>query len=217
MRMKPIEKSDPGRYELWKASHKCSLNYTGSSPCMKKVGTQNIFNRSVDKHGQYYIYFYGDGDSKAFPSVENVYGPSKKMKKRECIGHYQKRVGTRLRKLKKNTKGLGGRGRLTDTKIDTLQNYIGIALRQNVGDLAAMTKACKASMYHVADYHDNCPKRRHSWCQFQKDKLLNTSEYKSKCGLPVDVRMAIVHIYNDLCKRSVYTERRRMRMRASTG
>ena len=35
--------------------------------------------------------------------------------------------GTRLRKLKKKTKGLGGR--LTDSKIDTLQNYFGIALR----------------------------------------------------------------------------------------
>ena len=73
-------------------------------------------------------------------------------------------------------------------------------MRQNVGNLDAMTKACKASMFHVADYHDSCPKRRDSWCQFQKDKLLNTSLYKSKGGLPVDVRTSIIHIYNDLCK-----------------
>ena len=46
-----------------------------------------------------------------------------------------KKVGCRLRKLKKNVKGLGGKGRLTDAKIDTLQNYNGIAQRQNVGKL----------------------------------------------------------------------------------
>ena len=104
--MKPVEKSDHERYKLWKASHKCSLNYTGSSPNMEKYGAQNIFGRSVDKLGLYYTSFYGDGDSKAFPSVEKIYGPAKEMRKCECVGHYQKRVGTRLRKLKKKTKGL---------------------------------------------------------------------------------------------------------------
>ena len=44
-------------------------------------------------------------------------------------------VSVRLRKLKKNVKGLGGKGRLTDAKINTLQNYFGIALRQNVEKL----------------------------------------------------------------------------------
>ena len=38
----------------------------------------------------------------------------------ECVGHYQKGVGTRLRNLKKKEKGLGGRCRLTDSKIDRL-------------------------------------------------------------------------------------------------
>ena len=32
-------------------------------------------------------------------------------------GHYEKRVGTRSRNLKKKEKGLDGRGRLTDTPI----------------------------------------------------------------------------------------------------
>ena len=36
------------------------------------------------------------------------------------VGHDQKRVGTRLRNLKKKEKGLGGRCRLTDTTIDRL-------------------------------------------------------------------------------------------------
>ena len=44
------------------------------------------------------------------------------MTKLECVGHYQKGVGTRLRKLKKK-RGLGGRGNLTDAIIDQLQNF----------------------------------------------------------------------------------------------
>lgn len=62
-------------------------------------------------------------------------------------------------------KGLGGRGRPTDAKIDTLQNYFGIALRQNCGDLEKMVSATKASMFHVAGYYDNFPKDGETWCQ----------------------------------------------------
>ena len=35
-----------------------------------------------------------------------------------CVEHYQKRVGTRVRNLKKKEKRLGGKRRLTDTTID---------------------------------------------------------------------------------------------------
>ena len=63
------------------------------------------------------------------------------MKKLECVGHYQKRIGSRLRKLKKREKGLGGRGRLTDAMIDRLQNYFGVS-RQNVGNLEGMKTSC---------------------------------------------------------------------------
>ena len=102
---------------------------------METAGAKKIFEASVEKHKLYYTSFYGDGDSKAYPAVKNVYEPDKPVTKYECIGHYQKRIGTRMRKKKKKTKGLGGRGRLTDAIIDKLQNYFGIALRQNCGDL----------------------------------------------------------------------------------
>ena len=45
----------------------------------------------------------------------------------ECIGHYQRRVGNRLRKLKKNNKGLGGRNK----KIAVNKNGTGKA-KENV-------------------------------------------------------------------------------------
>ena len=108
------------------------------SPALEKVDAENIFNQSVTKHSLHYTSFNADRGSKAFPAVENAYGPKKPVKKYECNGHYQKRVRTGLRKKKKDLKGLGGRGRLTDVKIDILQNYFVIALRQNVGDIDKM-------------------------------------------------------------------------------
>jgi len=53
------------------------------------------------------------------------------MVKRELsvITKRKKHVGCRLRKLKKNTNGLRGKGKLTDAKIETLlQNYFDIAI-----------------------------------------------------------------------------------------
>ena len=46
----------------------------------------------------------------------------------EFFGHVQKRVGNVLRKLKKEDSKLGGKGKLTDSMIDKLQNYYGIAI-----------------------------------------------------------------------------------------
>ena len=114
VQMKPLKISDPQKFETWKASHKCGLNYKGSSPAMEKEGVIHIYKNSVEKHGLYYTSFYGDGDSKSYTAVKNIYGPCKPVKKCECIGHYQKRVGSRCRKLKKLNKSLGDPGRLTD-------------------------------------------------------------------------------------------------------
>ncbi|CAB4028443.1 Hypothetical predicted protein, partial [Paramuricea clavata] len=79
----------------------------------------------------------GDGDSATYSTIvdSKPYGDECVPKKLECIGHVQKRVGSRLRRLKntyKGTKlsdgkGLAGKGRLTDGKIDVLQNYYGLA------------------------------------------------------------------------------------------
>ena len=107
--------NDPIRYEDWHASHDCGLNYKGSAPNMEKAGSVSIFQRSI-KNGLRYTTFYGDGDTKSFNAVENIYGDDSPVIKRECIGHYQKRVGNRLRKLRKE-KNLGGKKRLTNKKL----------------------------------------------------------------------------------------------------
>ena len=82
-------------------------------------------------------------------------GMMKLIRKLECVGHVQKRVGTRLRNLKKIVKNLGGRGKLTNKTIDRLQNYYGIAVRSNSGNLIGMKKAIHDTLFHVASSKKN--------------------------------------------------------------
>ena len=101
--------------------------------------------------------------------MKNVYSEGGiQVVKKECIGHVQKRVGTALRKLKKENHGLGGKDKLTNSMIDKLQNYYGIAIRFNVGDLLGMKKAIDASLFHCASnedwpLHSHCPTGPSSW------------------------------------------------------
>ncbi|GFX10788.1 uncharacterized protein TNCV_3929281 [Trichonephila clavipes] len=91
-----------------KCEHVCS-NYKGSSGNMEAVGAFRIFERSLIKRDLQYTEYNGDGDSKGFLQVKDIYGEIS-VTKLECIGHIRKRVGSRFRKLKKNSKGLGAKG-----------------------------------------------------------------------------------------------------------
>ena len=66
-----------------------------------------------------------------------------------------------------------------------------------------MKSACMASMYHICGYHDNCPKPADTCCQYYKDKQDNTNYYKSKGDFPINVRRAILLIYQSLCKSDI--------------
>ena len=171
----------------------CKANFKGSAPAMEPEGAQRIFQRSFAKHGLHYTQYYGDGDSKSYSSVKNIYeAVGKKVEKLECIGHVQKRMGTALRKVKKEKKDLGGKGKLTDKVIDKLQNYYGIAIRSNIGNLESMKKAILGTLFHCAsskenNYHAHCPQGKDSWCGFQVDKAENTKKYKPGSGLPLKV------------------------------
>ena len=108
------------------------------------------------------------------------------VKKFECVGHYQKRRGRRVRKLKKTTTGLKP---LTDVLIDKLQNYFGMALRANTcGTAKKMADAIWAGFLHVASneqqqYHMLCEQSPTSWCQYQSDKFNKTNLFKHGPGL----------------------------------
>ena len=100
-------------------------------------------------------------------------------------------------------KGLGGTGKLTDTIIDRLQNYYGLAIRNNVGNLENMRKATLAALFHLASssdhsYHDHCPDGAKSWCQYKADMANNTTLYKPGPGLPKIVIYHVKPIFADL-------------------
>ncbi|GBN00657.1 hypothetical protein AVEN_222300-1 [Araneus ventricosus] len=73
----------------------CS-NHKGSSASMESVRAYRIFERSQCSHQLLYTDYYGHGDSKAYETVKDIYNDTT-INKLECIGHIQKRVGTRLR------------------------------------------------------------------------------------------------------------------------
>lgn len=118
---------------------------------MELVGATEIFRRSVPQYGVRYKFYLGDGDFKAYNAVvkEKPYGDEFTIVKRECVGHVQKRMGTRLRTLKMKSnkkllsdgKSLGGRNRLTNDRIVLNQKYYGLAIRRNKGNLNEMRKA----------------------------------------------------------------------------
>jgi len=90
-----LRKSDPDAYAR-RNQHICSHNYQGSAGGMECVGTTRVFQRSIAKHNMRYVEILGDGDSKSYAAIKDTY-TNIEVKKLECVGHYQTRVGTRLR------------------------------------------------------------------------------------------------------------------------
>ena len=125
------------KYDAWKAQHQCSINHTNSSGAMEAAGAVKMFQWSVDKNNLIYNFFLGDGDTSSFKQVFDSdpykdYGDPYKdygvrPEKLECVGHTQKRMGTRLRNLVKSYKGtktpLHGRNKLTDSVINSMQIF----------------------------------------------------------------------------------------------
>ncbi|GFT99390.1 uncharacterized protein TNCV_3357301 [Trichonephila clavipes] len=166
-------------------SDECSANYFGNSGGMEVEGALRIFNRSEVLHNLRYTQYLGDGDSKAYKAVlESKPYKDVNIEKLECVGHVEKRMGTRLRALKLKLKGkkledkksLGGRNRLTDAEIDKLQRYYGLAIRNNSGNLSAMKQAIWAIFFHkistdLNPQHGLCPLGDDSWCGYNRSKL----------------------------------------------
>ncbi|GBN27205.1 hypothetical protein AVEN_89836-1 [Araneus ventricosus] len=74
--------------------HQCA-NHKGSSGNMEVIGAYRIFERSVNSRGLIYSEYFGDGDSKGYDEVKDIYGTNSVVKC-ECIVHVQKLVGTHL-------------------------------------------------------------------------------------------------------------------------
>lgn len=83
--------------------------------------------------------------------------------KPECVGHIQKHMGSRLRKLKAANTGLklydgktlGGQNRLSSSVIDQLQTYYGNAIRKNTSSVINMKQAIWDIYYHKFSSDDD--------------------------------------------------------------
>lgn len=208
------DRQGTAEFHEWWESHQahCHANFIGSSGSMDASGILAIFQRSIENYSLRYVDFLGDGDSKSHNLLvsESVYG-NVEVTKLECVGHIQKRMGSRLRSLIKRTgqarledgKGLGGRGRLTDKTIDNLQVYYEKAIRENTHDVGAMQNAIMAIWHHTQATDDNpdhdlCPPGEHSWCGFQRDQAKGTTDYHHNHPLPAAVAKAILPCFEAL-------------------
>ena len=137
----------------------CHIGSAGKMECDSIVA---CFESSVESRKLQYTEYHGDIDSKSYALVvqKNPY-PGKSVNKLESVGHIQKRVGSRCRKMKqdgifrniyseadpktKREKLL----RRTDKDINKLQNYRGIAIRDSKANTVyEMKKAIAAVLYH---------------------------------------------------------------------
>jgi len=194
-------------YLEWYKEHKeeCQNNHEGSAGKMEVSSVTEMFLRSEEKYGVKYSNYIEDGDSKTFKAILDVnpYGDNFQVIKSECIGHVQKRMGTRLRGVKKTHK-LGGKGKLTEKLIQKLTSYYGLAIRRNVNNVENMKKAIMATYYHMCSTnenprHEDCPPGADSWCKWQKAKAIGEN-YEHPAPLHPDVQRHILPIYEDLSK-----------------
>ncbi len=130
------------------------------------------------------------------------------------MGHIQKRMGSALLEYKKNKKGLklsdgkgvGGAGRLTQDFIKRIQNYYGLAIRQNKGDLPGIKKAVNVILHHVvsdsdeelSQQHKFCPRGKESWCRYWRDIATGTNTYNENSRLPSVFFNELQPIFNRL-------------------
>ena len=197
-------------YDEWKSTHICPSNYVGSSAGMEPTGLVKLFQRSLDDD-IIYKYLVSDGDSKAHSLILKAqpYGEIE-VEKKDCIGHVQKRMGSALRNLKTKYRGqklsdgktIGGQKRLTDTLMNSLQNYYGDAIRKSVGNVERMVKSVQATLLHLnstdeTPRHQICPEGKDSWCAFQAAKAKSEEYHHTNEPIPE----AIVHLLKPIYAR----------------
>ncbi|GFW42120.1 uncharacterized protein TNCV_1905781 [Trichonephila clavipes] len=199
-------------YEEWKLKHQphCVKNHIGSSSKIEVDGMKEIFQRSVPQRNAKYIKYIGDGDTKTFPEIQRTAPYS--IEKVECVGHIQKRMGARLRKLKTMNRGkklsdgkrISGKNHLTNKFIDTITTYHGNAIRQNNSSVSDMRQAIWAIYCHYRStdeepMHHFCPIGDTSWCKYQKAVTTNSASlFKHKNIVPIAIMDEVKPIIAEL-------------------
>ena len=221
----------------WQQAHSpsCNKNYNGTASAMESEAACRLWRRSTTL-GLRYTTFVGDGDSSTYKAVKDLNPYDVPVLKEECVNHVSKRLGTRLRKLKKElsmsitTKTgkevrrsvLGGAGQLTDKVIDTMTSYYGRAVRGDpkkpYSDTNEMSKAIWASYLHAISTdeeprHHLCPASADSWCFYRRAEF-NPDEPRRKHSekpgyftkIPKKNRIHIANVYDDLTSRDLLSK-----------
>ena len=215
------------QFDAWRVEHQgqCRINTDRSAPAMESEAAVQLWNRSEELNGLRYTTYIGDGDSKGHTNVRAAkpYGDTPIIKE-ECVGHVQKRLGKGLRDLKQKLgstklsdgKPIRGKGRLTDSLIDSLQTFYGKAVRENSSNVEDTYQAIWASVCHRASsdekpLHMYCPAGKESWCKFRRMEVSGKeSEYKHHDVLPKPVFDAIKPVYVRLTDRQLLERCTRM-------
>ncbi|GFS60221.1 uncharacterized protein TNCV_2827231 [Trichonephila clavipes] len=176
---------------------------------MEVEGMKRIFKRSLLERNAKYVKYIGDGDTKTFPELQNTV--SYNLEKIECVGHIQKRMGARLRRLKlvnrgkklSDGKSISGKNRPTDKLIDKFTTYYGNAIRENCSSTDDMHKSIWAIYCHYRStdeepMHYFCPVGVSSWCSYQKAKSSENTSYKHNSIVPTSVMDAVKPIFAEL-------------------
>ena len=111
--------------------------------------------------------------------------PWERVKKLECLGHMQKRLGARLRKLKTTNKSALSDGKPIGGKIEWQIEWLisskifGIAIRQSKANVFyKLKKAIGAVLFHCSEVSNLDTRRQmcscssESWCKFQADRII---------------------------------------------
>eukprot|EP00112_Aurelia_sp_Birch-Aquarium-sp1_P024480 Seg7771.1 transcript_id=Seg7771.1/GoldUCD/mRNA.D3Y31 product="hypothetical protein" protein_id=Seg7771.1/GoldUCD/D3Y31 len=90
-----------------------------------------------------------------------------------------------------------------------MQNYYGLAIRQNKNNLPGMVNDVKAGLYHLASsaknpQHHLRPQGKESWCGWHRDIANSTNTYKPKQGLPNATVDVVEPIYDALSDESLF-------------
>ncbi|GFT77253.1 uncharacterized protein TNCV_182751 [Trichonephila clavipes] len=162
------------------------------------------------------LHYLGDGDSKGFLTIKEtkVYGDTE-VEKLECVGHVQKRMGTRLRNILKMSKGIklsdgkniSGRGRLTLKEVDSIQHYYGLAIRKKLSSVEDMKRAIWAIYFHKLSTEDNpqhalCALGEDSWCGYNRS-IVTGECYIHKHSLPESILLKVKKVFRDLTEKDL--------------
>ncbi|GFY17579.1 uncharacterized protein TNCV_3519341 [Trichonephila clavipes] len=98
-------------------------------------------------------------------------------------------------------------GKLTDSFIDRLQNYYGIAVRSNVGNLSGLQQNVIAALFHCSSsvekpMHGQCPIGKDSSCYYQRALSCGKKPKEKYKGLSKVLNM-IKPTYLELCTKEL--------------